>query len=102
MPRKRLLLFILLAFLSLLFLGAVLGAFLRLVNEIRYSLEYFLPYWLVTPVLLIAAVLALTLIFQVGWPWWKSFISKYKKNQSRDPNKQYLPKNRHQAAKKKS
>ena len=76
MPKKKLLIFVTGVFLILLLLGSILGILLRILNEIRYSLEYFLPYWLVSPLLFLASVLFLLVIYQYGWPMYKSFLKK--------------------------
>ncbi len=97
MQNKRLLIFISLSLLIFLLLGSIIGAFIRLLNEIRYSLEYILPYWLVGPFLLIGTGLFLVIIWQVGWPWWKTrFINSNKKHSIKDSNSP--PRNRRQAA----
>jgi len=98
MNRQRLLIFTCGALAVLLIAGALIGAFLRLINELRYSLEYFLPYWLVSPILLITAVLLLTLLTQVGWPWWQDFLKKRNSKGSKSNPKNVIPTSRHQAA----
>ena len=51
----------------------VFGAVLQTVRTLLWDLSYFLPPWLLTPVLLLAVGLIITLIIQVGWPWWQSW-----------------------------
>ena len=100
MPRNRLILFLCAALGLLLVTGSILGALIRLINELRYSLEYFLPYWIVNPFLLIISLLLITLIVQVGWPWWKSFFNKKIDKSNRKPNTKFNLQSRRQAAKK--
>ena len=98
MPRQRLLLFICGSLTVLLLLGGLIGALLRLINELRYSLEYFIPYWLVSPILLLAAGLLLTLLVQIGWPWWKSLMNRQEQKYKSNIYKDAPPKSRQQAA----
>ncbi len=98
MHRHRILIYIGSAFLLLLMLGSLIGLFLRLLNELRYTLEFFLPYWLVSPLLLLGAVIVVTLIIQTGYPWFKKFIHKKNKSTKRKGIQTSLPMNRRQAA----
>ncbi len=100
MNRQKFLLLISGALVLLLIIGAVIGAVLRLVNEIRWSLQYFLPYWLVNPILLLAAVLIGTVLVQVAWPWWKNRQNRFFTKESKLQNKQAISQSRQQAAKK--
>ena len=96
MRKKRLLLMVSLAFLLLLILGGLIGAFLRIVNEIKYSLSYFIPYWLVNPIFFIGTILLIATIFQNIWPLIKRYnLNKFKSNSI----KNRPPKNKIQAAK---
>ncbi|WP_320667587.1 GTP-binding protein [Prochlorococcus sp. MIT 1307] len=99
MNRQKLLIYSSGGLILLLLTGAVIGGFLRLINEVRYSLEYFLPYWLVGPVLFLAGCLLLALIIQVGWPWFQSFLNKISNQSINSKSQTLIPKNRHQAAK---
>ena len=82
MNRKKLLILICGGITGLLIIGGILGAFLRLINELRYSLEYFLPYWLVNPLLLLLAALLITLLTQVNWSKWKNILKKSSNNEN--------------------
>ncbi len=99
MNKQRLLLFVSAAFAALLLIGGVIGALLRLVNELRYSLQYFLPYWLVGPVLFLASILFLGLLVQIAWPWWHEFIKKRDSSGRNQTFQATPPQNRRQAAK---
>ncbi len=99
MKRQRLLIFAFGALVVLLIAGSVIGALLRLLNELRYSLEYFLPYWLVSPILFLSAILFIALIIQIGWPWWKANSSKFTGRSQKANDKKIIPDSRHQAAK---
>ncbi len=99
MNRKKLLLFICGAITVLLFFGALIGAFLRLINELRYSLEYFLPYWIVNPVLLLLAGLLIALLLQADWSKWKGYLKKLTNKSNETQPKKFTPLSRHHAAK---
>ena len=65
MPRVRLWLWIAIALVVLLAVGLVLQG----LNQLLWQLSYWLPEWLVGPLLLgVAAAIALAL-WQLGWPW---------------------------------
>ncbi len=72
---------------------------LRIINEIRYALEYFLPYWLVTPTLLITTVLLIVILIQYGWPWWKVHVKQKIDLKDINQSNQSPPRSRLQAAK---
>ena len=65
--RTRLLLGLACAFLALVIVGVVLQA----VRTLLWDLSYFLPPWLLTPILLLGLVLIATAVVQVGLPWWR-------------------------------
>ena len=65
--RTRLLLGLACALLALVFVGVVLQA----VRTLLWDLSYFLPPWLLTPILLLGLVLIVTAVVQVGLPWWR-------------------------------
>ena len=64
--RTRLLLGLACALLALVLVGVVLQA----VRTLLWDLSYFLPPWLLTPILLMGLVLIATAGVQVGLPWW--------------------------------
>lgn len=68
MPRPRLWLWILLALAVLLVVGLVLQA----VNQLLWQLSYWLPGWILGPLLLLVIAAVAVAIVQVGWPWWRS------------------------------
>ncbi len=98
MKHQRILIFIFGALVVLLVIGGVIGAVLRLINELRYSLQYIIPYWLVGPTLLLSTGLLLTLLIQVGWPWWQSYLNKFTGKSPKPQDKRTIPKDRQQAA----
>ena len=67
--RTRLLIGLAGALLALVVIGGVLQA----IRTLLWDLSYFLPTWLLTPVLLVGLALIAVLGYQVGWPWWKSW-----------------------------
>ncbi len=99
MQNKRLLIFISAVLISLILLGGLIGTVLRIFNELRYSLEYFLPYWLVTPIIFIGIIIITLLIIQYGWPWWKKFINKRMGVKLKNRKIEFTPKSRLHAAK---
>ena len=62
--RTRLLLGLACALLALVVVGVVLQA----VRSLLWDLSYFLPPWLLTPILLLGLVLIATAVVQVGLP----------------------------------
>ena len=65
--RQRMLLGLAAAFVALVVLGGILQA----IRTLIWDLSYFLPGWLITPILLLGLGLLAAVAFQVGWPWWK-------------------------------
>jgi small GTP-binding protein len=65
----RLWLWIGLAFVALALLGIVLQAF----NQLLWQLSYWLPGWLLGPLLLLVLAAVALAILQVGWPWWRAW-----------------------------
>ena len=47
----------------------VLGGLLQAVRTLLWDLSYFLPGWLITPLLLLGLALVSALVVQVGLPW---------------------------------
>ncbi len=99
MERNRFLIIISLLLVVLLIAGGLIGALLRLINEIRFSLEYFLPYWLVSPILFICFCLIIAFFIQYGLPYWKT-LSLHKNQKSTKTNNLIPPKSKSQAANK--
>jgi hypothetical protein len=50
----------------------IVGVVLQAVRTLLWDLSYFLPPWLLTPILLLGLVLIATAVVQVGLPWWKA------------------------------
>ena len=65
--RTRLLLGLACALLALVVVGVVLQA----VRTLLWDLSYFLPPWLLTPILLLGLTPLATAVVQVGLPWWR-------------------------------
>ena len=57
---------------SLGFALVVLGGILQAIRTLIWDLSYFLPGWLITPILLLGLGLLAAVAFQVGWPWWRA------------------------------
>ena len=97
MKNKKVILLITGILFLLLLIGSLLGAFLRLINELKYSLAYFLPYWLVNPIFFIFTILLIYIGYTSLWPWIKTIKlpNKYFKT-NKNPS---LPKSKLQAAK---
>ena len=51
----------------------VLGMVLQAVRNLLWDLSYWLPPWMVGPVLLLGAALVVALITQIGWPWFQAW-----------------------------
>ena len=58
--------------LAVAFMALVLvGVAVQTIRSLLWDLSYFLPPWLLTPVLLLGLVLLATVAVQVAWPMWK-------------------------------
>ncbi len=86
MKEKKLIIFTSLSLIALIIIGSILGALLRLINEIRYTLEYILPYWLVTPVIFTGVILFILLAGQFGFPLLKKLSRKDRKDKNNYTN----------------
>ena len=62
--QTRLLIGLAVAFVAL----VVIGVAVQTIRSLLWDLSYFLPPWLLTPVLLLGLVLVVTVVMQVGWP----------------------------------
>jgi hypothetical protein len=71
MPRRRLWLWIGLGLALLLLVGLVLQA----VNQLIWNLSYWLPGWLVGPLLLLLVACVALAVAQVGLPWLRALAS---------------------------
>ncbi|MBM5815466.1 MAG: DUF697 domain-containing protein [Cyanobacteria bacterium K_Offshore_surface_m2_239] len=69
MPRLRLWLWIAVALLVLLVVGLVLQG----VNQLLWQVSYWLPEWLVGPLLLVVVAAVGLAVAQLGWPWLQSW-----------------------------
>jgi small GTP-binding protein len=70
MPRLKLWIWVLLALLGLLLLALVLQG----VNQLLWNLSYWLPAWLVGPLLLLLLLAVLAAAVQFGWPWLRALV----------------------------
>ena len=60
--------------LGLAFLGlALVGVVLQALNQLLWQLSYWLPAWLLTPLLLLLLAGVGLAAVQVGWPWWQAW-----------------------------
>ena len=73
----------------------LIGAAVQTIRSLLWDLSYFLPPWLLTPVLLLGLVLLATVAVQVGWPMWKRLKSRPAQHQ---PQPTAAPRNRRDAA----
>jgi small GTP-binding protein len=90
----RLWLWIGLGLLGLILLGVILQAF----NQLLWQLSYWLPAWLVGPLLLVLVV-ALGLAFaQLGWPWLQAWRRRSSQGPRKLPEEVTIPSNRREAA----
>ena len=92
--RTRLLLGLTAALVALVVVGAVLQG----IRTLLWDLSYFLPGWLLTPVLLVTAGLLATLVIQVGWPWWQAFQQRRARSGGQPTSAEEPPRDRRQAA----
>ena len=76
--RQRMLLGLAAVFVALVVLGGILQA----IRTLIWDLSYFLPGWLITPILLLGLGLLAAVAFQVGWPWWRQFRRQRKTSSS--------------------
>ena len=90
--RQRLLLGLAAAFASLVVLGGILQA----IRTLIWDLSYFLPGWLITPILLLGLGLLAAVVVQVGWPWWQHFKRRSRRTPTSTPAE--APRNRRDAA----
>ena len=68
MPTRRLWIWIALALLVLILAGVVLQA----LNQLLWQLSYWLPGWLVGPLLMLVLGVILLAAAQLGWPWFQA------------------------------
>ena len=90
--RQRLLLGLAAAFAALVVLGGILQA----IRTLIWDLSYFLPGWLITPILLLGLGLLVAVIIQVGWPWWQQIQRRRRAPEPSPPGE--APSNRRDAA----
>ncbi|MFO0032568.1 MAG: YcjF family protein [Cyanobacteriota bacterium] len=91
MPRLRLWLWIAIALVVLLLVGVVLQG----VNQLLWQLSYWLPGWLVGPLLLVVLAAVVLALAQLGWPWIQAMGRNAK---TRNPQPPEQASNRREAA----
>ena len=89
---------LLLALAAALLARVVVGAILQAIRTLLWDLSYFLPAWLLTPVLLLAAGLVAAAVIQLGWPWWRSIRQQRRRSAEQQLNTAAPPRDRRQAA----
>ena len=75
----------------------VIGLVLQAIRNLLWDLSYWLPPWLVGPVLLIGTVLLVAALIQVGVPWLKRW-KQGRRSQVADSDRPEPPGNRREAA----
>ena len=91
--RSKLLLILAGAFVALIAIGGVLQA----IRTLLWDLSYFLPGWLLAPVLLLGLGLLVAVGFQLGWPAWKR-LQRRRLRQGQTPAAINAPQDRRDAA----
>ena len=76
----------------------VLGGILQAIRTLIWDLSYFLPGWLITPILLLGLGLLAAVALQVGWPWWQQLQRQRQRKASDSSPKAEAPANRRDAA----
>ncbi|MEB3335470.1 MAG: GTP-binding protein [Cyanobacteriota bacterium] len=81
MPRPRLWLWVAVALGALVVVGVVLQG----LNQLLWQLSYWLPEWLVGPLLLVVLAAVGLALVQVGWPWFQSLARSRRERQPVEP-----------------
>ena len=89
--QTRLLIGLAVAFAALVLIGVAV----QTIRSLLWDLSYFLPPWLLTPMLLLGFVLLATVAVQVGWPMWRRLKTRPAQRQSQPTA---APQNRRDAA----
>ena len=76
----------------------VIGMVMQAVRNLLWDLSYWLPPWMVGPVILLGGGLVAGLIMQFGWPWLQAWKRDHTRNQRPDTDLPPAPDNRRQAA----
>ena len=76
----------------------VIGMVLQAIRNLLWDLSYWLPAWMVGPVLLLGAALIVAVLTQVVWPWYKAWKQKPKGSSSANQPPPAAPDTRRQAA----
>ena len=92
--RTRLLLILAGSLVGLIILGGVLQA----IRTLLWDLSYFLPSWLLAPVLLLGLGLIVAVGLQLGWPTWKRLQERRRSTQRLKNNDLQAPRDRRDAA----
>ncbi len=76
----------------------VLGGVLQAIRTLLWDLSYFLPGWLLAPVLLLGLGLVLAVGVQVGWPTWKRLQQRRELKRRQSSASLEAPRDRRDAA----
>ena len=76
----------------------VLGMVLQAIRNLLWDLSYWLPPWMVGPVLLMGAALLIAFATQIGWPWFQAWKQRQSSQQTPSQTLPPAPDTRRQAA----
>ena len=76
----------------------VLGMVLQAIRNLLWDLSYWLPPWMVGPVLLMGAGLLIAFATQIGWPWFQAWKQRQSSQQTPSQTLPPAPDTRRQAA----
>ena len=76
----------------------VIGMVLQAIRNLLWDLSYWLPAWMVGPVLLLGAALIVTVLTQLVWPWYKGWKQQSRSGGAANNPSPAAPDTRRQAA----
>ena len=76
----------------------ILGMVLQAIRNLLWDLSYWLPPWMVGPVLLMGAGLLIAFATQIGWPWFQAWKQRQSSQQTPSQTLPPAPDTRRQAA----
>ena len=76
----------------------VLGMVLQAIRNLLWDLSYWLPPWMVGPVLLMGAALLIAFATQIGWPWFQAWKQRQSSQKTPSQTLPPAPDTRRQAA----
>jgi small GTP-binding protein len=77
---------------------ALLGVVLQAVNQLLWQLSYWLPTWLLGPLLLLMFAALMLAVIQIGWPWFQAWRRGERRDGSGQALQAVAPANRREAA----